>query len=88
MIEGSAALDEEGRDRISSGHLVIFKDGERVRLSTGGEAARLLLVSGKPLREPVAWWGPIVMNTRAEIETAVEEYQDGTFVKVGRPPRM
>ncbi len=85
MIEGSGAYDEEGSDRVSAGHLVILKDGERVRLSTGGEAARLLLVSGKPLREPVAWWGPIVMNTRAEIETAVEEYQDGTFVKVGKP---
>jgi len=84
MIEGSSAFDEDGRDRVSAGHLVILKDGDRVRLSTGGEAARLLLVSGKPLREPVAWWGPIVMNTKRELETAIEEYQEGTFIKRGR----
>ncbi|HWM50936.1 MAG TPA: pirin-like C-terminal cupin domain-containing protein, partial [Thermoplasmata archaeon] len=37
--------------------------------------------SGKPLREPIAWWGPIVMNSRKEIEQAVEDYQNGTFIK-------
>jgi len=42
---------------------------------------RFLLVSGKPLHEPIAWWGPIVMNSRREIEQAVEEFQNGTFIK-------
>jgi quercetin 2,3-dioxygenase len=44
---------------------------------------RFLLVSGAPLKEPVAWYGPIVMNTQAELETAVRELQAGTFVKEG-----
>ncbi|HKZ64553.1 MAG TPA: pirin-like C-terminal cupin domain-containing protein, partial [Thermoplasmata archaeon] len=38
-------------------------------------------------REPVAWWGPIVMNTRKELETAIQEYQEGTFIKTGKPRR-
>ncbi len=42
---------------------------------------RFLTISGKPLHEPVAWWGPIVMNNRHELETAVGEFQNGTFVK-------
>lgn len=44
---------------------------------------RFLLISGKPIREPVAWWGPIVMNTRKELEVAIEEFQNGTFIKHG-----
>lgn len=87
IVSGRAAFDEEGRDGIADGNLAILKDGERVRVSTGGERARLLLVSGKPLREPVAWWGPIVMNNKREIETAIEEYQNGTFIKVGKDRR-
>jgi len=55
--------------------------GEEVELTAGKAQARFLLVSGRPLREPVAWYGPIVMNTRAELETAMEEYRNGTFIK-------
>jgi redox-sensitive bicupin YhaK (pirin superfamily) len=50
-------------------------------VKTTDTPARFLLVSGKPLREPIAWWGPIVMNSRKEIEQAVEDYQNGTFIK-------
>jgi redox-sensitive bicupin YhaK (pirin superfamily) len=53
-------------------------------VSTQGEAARFLLVSGRPLREPVAWHGPIVMNTQEELRVAFEEYQNGTFLKKGK----
>jgi quercetin 2,3-dioxygenase len=87
MVDGSAAFDEEGRDMVSSQHLAILGDGSRVKMSTGGQGARLLLVSGKPLREPVAWWGPIVMNNRRELETAIEEFQNGTFIKRGKDRR-
>jgi redox-sensitive bicupin YhaK (pirin superfamily) len=52
-------------------------------VKTRDAATRLLLVSGRPLREPIAWWGPIVMNSRQEIELAVEEFQNGTFIKRG-----
>jgi len=47
---------------------------------------RFLLVSGKPIREPIAWYGPIVMNTQDELRIAFDELQQGTFIKAGRPP--
>jgi len=50
-------------------------------VETRDQGMRFLLVSGKPLAEPVAWAGPIVMNTREELKTAFEEYQNGTFLK-------
>jgi redox-sensitive bicupin YhaK (pirin superfamily) len=50
-------------------------------VTTEDSSVRFLLVSGKPLGEPVAWYGPIVMNTQEELRTAFEEYQEGTFIK-------
>ena len=64
--------------------LVLFDRGDEVTVQAGEEGIRFLLVSGKPIREPVAWYGPIVMNTQAEIEQAVAELRDGTFIR--RPP--
>jgi len=81
VLDGRASFDEEASDVIDDGHLVIFQDGEALRVRTRDGPARFLLVSGKPLHEPIAWWGPIVMNTRKEIEQAVEEFQSGTFIK-------
>ncbi|MGI0148302.1 MAG: pirin family protein, partial [Thermoplasmata archaeon] len=86
LVAGRAAFDEDASDLVEDGHLVIFQNGEAVRVRTRDEPARFLLVSGKPLREPIAWWGPIVMNNRKEIEVAVEEFQNGTFIKRGAPP--
>jgi redox-sensitive bicupin YhaK (pirin superfamily) len=60
---------------------VLLEDGDHLVVSTNDQAARFLLISGKPLREPVAWYGPIVMNTREELQIAFEEYQNGTFIK-------
>ena len=65
--------------------LVIFEDGDRVAISTEEHPVRFLLVSGRPIGEPVAWYGPIVMNTQQELRTAFEEYQNGTFIKHGKP---
>jgi redox-sensitive bicupin YhaK (pirin superfamily) len=61
--------------------LVLFDRGDEVTIDAGDEGIRFLLVSGKPLREPVAWYGPIVMNTRAELELAFDELRAGTFLK-------
>jgi redox-sensitive bicupin YhaK (pirin superfamily) len=61
--------------------LVLFDRGDEVTIDAGEQGIRFLLVSGKPLREPVAWYGPIVMNTRAELEQAFEELREGTFLK-------
>ena len=83
LLEGRAGFGEEPSDLIEDGHLVIFEKGDAVRVKTRDVPTRLLLVSGRPLHEPIAWWGPIVMNNRREIEQAVEEFQNGTFIKHG-----
>jgi quercetin 2,3-dioxygenase len=66
---------------LGSESLVIFGDGDRVSITAGKAPLRFLLVSGNPIGEPVAWYGPIVMNTREELKTAFEEYRNGTFIK-------
>jgi redox-sensitive bicupin YhaK (pirin superfamily) len=61
--------------------LILFDEGEEVAISTEDKPVRFLFVSGKPIGEPVAWYGPIVMNTQEELRIAFEEYQNGTFIK-------
>jgi len=63
---------------------VVFDRGDKVTVQAGDHGVRFLLVSGKPLEEPVAWYGPIVMNTQEELRSAFEELSDGTFLKTGR----
>jgi redox-sensitive bicupin YhaK (pirin superfamily) len=62
-------------------NLVLFHDGEHIVILTENESVRFLLISGKPIGEPVAWRGPIVMNTQQELRIAFEEYSNGTFIK-------
>ena len=64
--------------------LVLYGPGDMVEVSTEERPVRFLLVSGRPLGEPVAWYGPIVMNTQAELRVAFREYEQGTFVKHAR----
>jgi len=61
--------------------LVLFDDGDEIIVTSADEDLRFLLVSGRPIGEPVAWQGPIVMNTRQELQAAFKEYQEGTFIK-------
>ena len=61
--------------------LVLFDNGDEVTVQAGDNGLRFLLVSGKPLEEPVAWYGPIVMNTEEQLRQAYAELQDGTFIK-------
>ncbi|MCF8130577.1 MAG: pirin family protein [Deltaproteobacteria bacterium] len=70
-----------GGTELENGILVLFEKGDRLSVKAGGEDLRFLLITGKPLNEPVAWRGPIVMNTQEELETAFREYQEGTFIK-------
>ena len=63
------------------GTVVLFDSGDEVMVFTEEENVRLLLISGLPIGEPVAWQGPIVMNTNEELRVAFEEYQQGTFIK-------
>ena len=71
------ATYNDARDRS----LVLFNRGDEVTVQAGPEGIRFLLVSGRPLQEPVAWYGPIVMNTEAELQQAFEEFRNGTFIK-------
>lgn len=66
--------------------LVLFDRGDEVSVEAGEHGMRFLLVSGKPIEEPVAWHGPIVMNSREELQRAFAEYEDGTFLKHGKKP--
>ena len=71
------------RERTGNRSLVVFDTGDEVTVQAGDEGIRFLLVSGKPIEEPVAWYGPIVMNTQAELQQAVSELRSGTFIKHG-----
>jgi redox-sensitive bicupin YhaK (pirin superfamily) len=83
-MEGENYFDIQRNPFQSNGNLVLFDDGEQISVTTEEDSVRFLLMSGKPWREPVAWYGPIVMNTQEELEIAFEEYRNGTFVKRGK----
>jgi len=61
--------------------LILFDRGDEVTVQAGEDGIRFLLVSGKPLEEPVAWYGPIVMNTQEQLQEAFTELREGTFLK-------
>lgn len=81
VIEGRGSFDAQKERLIGNGSVCLYEDGDHISVSSGGEALRFLLVSGKPIGEPVAWHGPIVMNTEEELRQAFEEYRNGTFIK-------
>jgi len=83
MIEGTGAFQRLG-EQHGAESLVIFDDGDELAVTAGEAGARFLLVSGKPIGEPIAWWGPIVMNTQEELQLAFDEYEKGTFLKHGK----
>ncbi len=78
MVNGEEALV---RGDVSHGALVTFDSGDEVTIEAGDQGVRFLLVSGKPIREPVAWHGPIVMNTQAEIRQAMADLRSGAFIR-------
>ncbi len=82
---GEKYLDMAPSCICGEGTLVLYGSGDSVVVGTDARPVRFLLVAGKPLKEPVAWYGPIVMNTKEELRTAFREYEQGTFVK--RPKR-
>ena len=68
-------------DLVGNRSLILFDRGDEVAVQAGNDGIRFLLVSGHPLQEPVAWQGPIVMNTREELRQAYAELHAGTFIK-------
>jgi redox-sensitive bicupin YhaK (pirin superfamily) len=79
--EGTNYFDINRECLIKNESLVIFGDGDDVVITTEKSPVRFLLISGRPIKEPVAWYGPIVMNTQEELKTAFDEYREGTFIK-------
>jgi len=80
VFEGSGHFEEGGRHVVEDRELVIFGQGDEVWVKAGRKGCRFLFAHGEPLREPIAWGGPIVMNSRQELDLAFEELRSGTFV--------
>jgi len=80
-VEGASYFDMARDAFWGNETLILFGDGERITVSTEESPVRFLLISGRPLGEPVAWQGPIVMNTQEELAVAFDEYRRGTFIK-------
>ena len=80
-MEGINYFDIQREPFVDNGKLVLFDGGDEIMVSTDEHKVRFLLISGKPIGEPVAWYGPIVMNTHDELRIAFEEYEQGTFIK-------
>ena len=79
--EGVGWADTSLPEEADNRSLVVFDRGDEVTVQAGEQGIRFLLVSGKPIEEPIAWYGPIVMNTREELRQAFAEFQAGTFLK-------
>jgi redox-sensitive bicupin YhaK (pirin superfamily) len=73
--------NEIGPSDVANRSLVLFDSGDEITVEAGDQGIRFLLISGKPIEEPVAWYGPIVMNTKAELQKAMSDLRDGTFIK-------
>ena len=82
LLEKEVAGEEVNiRDMSGDRTLIRFGTGDEVTVQAGEEGVRFLLISGAPIEEPVAWHGPIVMNTRAEIQQAMRDLNNGTFIR-------
>ena len=82
--QGRNYFDFERDCRLVFDTLVMYRDGDHIKVEAAEEGVRFILVSGAPLNEPVAWAGPIVMNTHQELRTAFREFHNGTFIKSGK----
>jgi quercetin 2,3-dioxygenase len=79
--DGTGDVDNAVYKPAGDRSLIVFDRGDEVTVQAGERGIRFLLVSGKPLEEPVAWYGPIVMNTQAELKQAMDDVRNGTFIK-------
>ncbi len=81
LFKGKVCFNPDMRRPIEKCTLVKLVNGDQLFLGSQDEKARLLLIAGKPLNEPIAWRGPIVMNTKEELYQAFTDYQEGNFIK-------
>jgi len=81
LVEQPGPVEIVAREAVGDRSLVLFSAGDEVVVNAGEHGIRFLLISGQPLQEPVAWYGPIVMNTQGELRQAMAELRDGTFIR-------
>ena len=81
LYEGAAIFDEKSKETLHAGEGALFGKGDQVSIQTTGSKARFILIAGKPIRESIAWYGPIVMNTNEEIDLAFRELRNNAFIK-------
>ena len=81
LMMGEAGVGPEPESIIPYRHAILFSEGDVFRVQAGAVRTRFILMSGKPLREPIAWGGPVVMNTREELNLAFSELRSNTFIK-------
>jgi quercetin 2,3-dioxygenase len=80
-MRSNSYLEFDRQCNLKNHTLIQFDAGDEILVATENSSVRFLLISGKPLNEPVAWYGPIMMNTQDELRVAFQEYQNGTFIK-------
>jgi redox-sensitive bicupin YhaK (pirin superfamily) len=81
LLSGEAHFKDANEHIINEKHAVLFGSGDVFKINSGKNGVRFLLMSGNPLKEPIAWGGPIVMNTREELDIAFGELENNTFIK-------
>ncbi|OGR80540.1 MAG: hypothetical protein A2X32_00890 [Elusimicrobia bacterium GWC2_64_44] len=81
VFEGAGSFEGKSGQAVPAGRVAVLEDGDALACVAGKDGMRFLLMAGKPLKEPVAWRGPIVMNTESELKRAFDEYRKGTFIK-------
>ena len=81
IIQGAGTFDPAEETYIPEKHAVLFNEGSRLQVKASDKGMRFLLMAAKPLHEPVAWGGPIVMNTKEELDHAFQELKENTFIK-------
>ena len=82
ILQGEGSFDPDSKELISEKHAVLFNEGDIFWVKASSRGIRFLLLSGKPLKEPIAWGGPIVMNTKEELDLAFKELDETTFIKI------
>lgn len=80
-VSGAKYFDLQSGVFTGKENLVMYDDGDKIIIKSGENGVRFLLMTGKPIGETVAWYGPVVMNTQQELQQAFEDYRNGTFVK-------
>ncbi|TWH51855.1 pirin family protein [Sporomusa sp. KB1] len=81
ILQGEGTFGSASDEFISAKHAILFNEGRKFRVKASDNGIRFLLMSGQPLREPIAWGGPIVMNTREELNVAFKELEENKFIK-------